>query len=562
MTARNRRLINVLSTGVLVTLVTLVMLFWGRWYCHLLRLDATGEGTRQVQVSPMGLFPFEKADDPNLVSPSSATAKVLGPEGLLSSLGAPQYIRSHLPGGPDSYVYQWRSVDREMRLYFDPSPGLMVYSRRIEENDPNGAIRRRYVTQYAGPEGIAERPDEKLGRFVSPITDGFYANNPQTVYDNGYRCFFSIRWRDGLVKKGPEFTEDDARPIQIGVLQKCPLTLSLGHRYPIHKERENATEHYESMMRALHTQLAQMESYPVLVLNARGQIDLLNPNTLELKRNVAALPKPPTLFRSDRAMRPGPKALAAYGAYPFAPYDRQAQKRFSYGGCIAAAVSPDLTGLEINVFDPNGQIVAARDVYPGPHDLYFSLPDASLITVVQHIIENLHPLASLALSSVAARHVPATSAYKSLVLLPNSFAAMAARDSSFGPVNRIGTSVLLMLPAIILGVVLAWLVSRDAVRMGLSRQATSAWIIATFALGLPAYVTYRLTRPRAALVTCPNCGLGRRPDFEKCQRCKAPWLVPELVPPTWRVIGEPEEQPCDATPAPNEQTSSAAEAEV
>jgi hypothetical protein len=551
MTARNRRLINVLSTGVLVTLVTLVMLFWGRWYCHLLRLSAMDEGRRRVEVSPLSLFTLEEADDPNLVAPSSATAQLLGREGLLSSLGAPQYIRWRLPGGPDSYLYQWRS-EGDIQLYFDRSLRLMVWSRRSQVKDPNGIMRWRYMTQYAGPQGVASTPDERLGRFLSPNPEPFFMD-PQIVYDDGYRCFFAIRWEDGLVEKGPEFTEDDARPVQVAVLATGPSMLSLGERSPTYKEPNNAAQRYESMMRALHARLVQMESWPVLVLNARGQIDLLNPDTLELKRNVAALPKPPTLFQSDPAMRPGPKALAAYFVHPFVPIDRQAPKKFSYGGCIAATVSSDLTGVQVSVFDPNGRVVAGRGMYPGPDEIYFSLPQASLITVVQYVLENLHPLASLALSSVVARHVPASSAYESLVLLPNSFAAMAARDLRFGPVNRIGTSVLLMLPAIALGVVLAWLVSHDATRMGLPRRATSAWILATFALGLPAYVTYRLTRPRVALVTCPNCGLGRRSDFEKCQRCKAPWVVPELVPPAWRVIGEPEELPTPASvPKKNE----------
>jgi hypothetical protein len=97
-----------------------------------------------------------------------------------------------------------------------------------------------------------------------------------------------------------------------------------------------------------------------------------------------------------------------------------------------------------------------------------------------------------------------------------------------------------MLPAIGLGVFLSWRVSRDAFQMGLSKQERTLWTLGIFALGLPAYVTYRLTRPTVALVTCANCGLGRRADFEKCQRCGAPWVVPELTSPAWRVLGAPE----------------------
>jgi hypothetical protein len=120
--------------------------------------------------------------------------------------------------------------------------------------------------------------------------------------------------------------------------------------------------------------------------------------------------------------------------------------------------------------------------------------------------------------------------------------------------NRLAYSLLFMVPAIGLGVFLSWRVSRDAVRMGLSKQERTLWTLGAFTLGLPAYVTYRLTRPTVALVTCGHCGLGRRADFEKCQRCGAPWSVPELIPPAWRVLGEPEQVDM-ATPSPAEQAS-------
>jgi hypothetical protein len=105
------------------------------------------------------------------------------------------------------------------------------------------------------------------------------------------------------------------------------------------------------------------------------------------------------------------------------------------------------------------------------------------------------------------------------------------------------------LPAFLLSLLLAWRVTHDGARLGLSKNARAAWVAGTVAFGLPAYITYRLTRPKVALVTCANCGLGRRPDREKCQRCGSPWGVPELVPPAWRVLGE-QEPAEESTPAP------------
>ncbi|MHC4639315.1 MAG: hypothetical protein ACYTBV_17700 [Planctomycetota bacterium] len=83
-----------------------------------------------------------------------------------------------------------------------------------------------------------------------------------------------------------------------------------------------------------------------------------------------------------------------------------------------------------------------------------------------------------------------------------------------------------------------WRVHRNAVLVGLSQRARFWWALARAAFGLSAYITYRLTRPKITLVTCVNCGKLRRPDMETCHRCGAKWLIPELTPPTWRVVNE------------------------
>ena len=84
---------------------------------------------------------------------------------------------------------------------------------------------------------------------------------------------------------------------------------------------------------------------------------------------------------------------------------------------------------------------------------------------------------------------------------------------------------------------------------------------ATVLFALPAYVTYQITRPKTARVTCQNCGRDRWVDREKCHHCGSPWLVPELIPPAWRVIGQPEEQAC-SDPAPRPEETISRESEV
>jgi hypothetical protein len=114
-----------------------------------------------------------------------------------------------------------------------------------------------------------------------------------------------------------------------------------------------------------------------------------------------------------------------------------------------------------------------------------------------------------------------------------------------------------MLPAIGLAIFLAWRVVRDAAAVGLSSNARSLWLLGTLSFGLPAYITYRMTRPTAALVTCATCGRPRRPDMERCHLCNSAWEVPESVPPAWRVLDGGRES--SVPPAESEESSDAGE---
>jgi hypothetical protein len=82
----------------------------------------------------------------------------------------------------------------------------------------------------------------------------------------------------------------------------------------------------------------------------------------------------------------------------------------------------------------------------------------------------------------------------------------------------------------------------------MSNNAKLGWMIATILFALPAYITYRLTKPDLMFVTCGNCGRLRRCDTQLCHHCKSKWLVPELIAPAWRIKdGQLEEETQTAT---------------
>jgi hypothetical protein len=409
---------------------------------------------------------------------------------------------------------------------------------------------------------VAEAPDERLGRFLSPVSDRL-SLCPQILYDRAVRRFFIIDWLRRTVRKGPELPANSGHePLQIRMVVRG---LALISRPQVSRSKNRP-----------HKGLLAPNYFAnrVLVLDASGRIDLLDPETLTIVGIAGRLESPTPLFGTPRQARP--EDVIAYEACPFSlPTSDQGPNR-SYGGCAVATMLRDGTALRLDVYDANGRHIDRNDTRAAKYETvdkrgirnqdslssaeaaYSYLPGAELLTLAKFTLENLHPPVLLLFSFLAASHLDARSGYRSVFLLPDSFVAMGARDVDAGVIARPAGAFMLACPACLLALLLAWLVGRDGRRLGLPKNARTAWIVGTVLFGIPAYLTYRLTRPKIALVTCANCGLGRRPDADKCQRCGSPWVVPELVAPAWRVLGEPE-QAEDRSPAPAPQTGTPAE---
>ena len=155
--------------------------------------------------------------------------------------------------------------------------------------------------------------------------------------------------------------------------------------------------------------------------------------------------------------------------------------------------------------------------------------------MAKYIFESLHPPVLTLASFFTAYSFEAGATHRALFLMPNSFVALQ-RDRETNSLFQFFAAMLFLLPAMVLAAFLGWRIDRDAALMGLSQRARRLWWLGTFAFGLPAYITYRLTRPRVALALCRDCGQGRRVDQEVCHHCGSGWNVPVLEPPAWRVI--------------------------
>jgi hypothetical protein len=549
MTARRRGILNVLATGFLVLLVTVLVLFWARWGCETARHGLLAGDAWWLDIDASRLLMPRTAEEPNGIPCRVRTQMTSGAIDS-EALGAARSQKRLRLDNLDSLWSVWCPPDQDQALY-DRSLGLMMYQFLASVLQPDGTYTtERPMVAYAGPAGIADTPDREIGRFNDPIVRVIGGNlGRPVVYDRAARRFFMIDWRGKTVKQGPALVDKGLTPVvDFGWPRKESQCLNLYLDTP--------EPHYTY----------SMDRDRTLALDAAGNIWMLNLDTLEYVAPAGRLPAPDTLFPPTR--RTKPDDLFALSILPvFLGRD------YTYAGCAVAVLSRDATSMKLEVFNAEGTSVAMqqsnlKDPYEvarsGGHHapvstvaaLYFDLPGAAVLTATKFILESLHPPVLLWPSYFTASSIEAVAGHRAMFVLPNSFAAMKARDVGAGWLARFVGALPFLLPGVLLGVVLAVAIGRNARRLGLPAGARRLWIVATVLFGLPAYVTYRITRPATARVTCANCGRDRWVDREKCHHCGSPWLVPELIPPAWRVIGQPEEQPGnDPSPRPEETIS-------
>ncbi|NQT00907.1 MAG: hypothetical protein HQ580_02680 [Planctomycetes bacterium] len=583
--------VKVFATGFIVLVLLSLPLFYIRITCEASLLEGMLREVKSVSISPSGLVPDEYENDPNVAIHSKASAhmRFASPK----SLGIFDYFQARLPGGRLSNVYFFGSD--EDCMYFDKKSGLIVHHYFDMQVMPDKRTTSKRVQIYIGPEGVSENPDKTLGRFIDPIIDRGWTCMTQResreliLYGKELRRFFKIDSNKGTVTKGPELKKGDPpKPIQIGLLCKnYPFLHYFQWTPPKIKDPDedpNKTDNrfpVPAPKPVIPTAFRHNAGPYLLVLDKSGRIYQLDKETLKFVQvdghNMLAgrLPRPESYF-GTRSPMAKPQDLLGYEVWPLAltthffGEDPESKKVFfgeppgpidpsntrierKYLGMFAASLSRNGTALTLSVFDEKGREIKSADSNftkrEGSRNIssrsskavFFRPPFASTFTIVKYLAENLHPpILSLA-SYFTASTFEAAAGHRGLFLLPNSFVAMHGRDFR-GNFEGFMSALWWISPSIILAIWLATRVSKNAVVVGLSENARLYWILGTLAFGLAAYITYRLTRPKITLVTCQNCGKMRRPDMDRCHRCKSDWLVPELTPPAWRVLDGTEQK--------------------
>jgi len=528
----NKYVIKVLATGFVALVVLSILLFWARKTCQAIFYEKLVVGkTAQVKIQPSGLLP-ELDNAPEVVTKSSIDADI-DDDVVSDSLGI---VRDdwELENGKSSefcVISGDKKKGNHNLILFDKNLGLFVFYDVFKAK--RGWDRK--VILYAGPKGVSETADKNLGRFSEP------RNNPWRVYadsliffDKSHSCFFQIRFVERTVDKSPQLSEVvqiggivgfDKNGGSLGLIWSPPLRkqtpLDEEDKKKIRASIQDKDGNKTNLVSAAEERMGTYSKEDILVLESNGEIRRLDNKTLEISGQVGFLPS-----AIDSVGRARPEELFAYSVQPFVVNDE-------YAGTIAASISREALGIQVAVFDKDGNLIERKGAHIDP----FSMAGGPALTITNYLLENLQPAFLGLVSYFTASTFEAVDGHTGLFLLPNSLVAIFNREAK-GIVGPLFGAMIIISPSIVLGLLLGFAVYKDATVTGFSKRAKRYWLFGTILFGLSAYIAYRLTKPKETLVTCQNCGKMRRPDMDRCHRCGSRWFVPELTAPIWRIISE------------------------
>jgi hypothetical protein len=436
--------------------------------------------------------------------------------------------------------------DKNGYLCFDKRSGLII--RHYKSFGTKDKSVSREVEFFAGPNSVSETPSASLGRFYDPIVSDIlgWASSRIALYDKEIRRFYVIDFAGGNVSEGLQLAEGDSRepiPISMIEIEGGGIANTIWSPPMIWNDAESVWKQQRVILpdgsQSSKGYGFTMWDYTFIpVLDKTGRIHIYNTKEQTLT-NAGYLPTPQSLFGTERLNEvANPRDVLAYYFCPVYavlgfPKEPNVPRRIldtKYLGMNVTCVSREGMEMAMAVFDPNGRMICRGDT----DTMTSSEPGTPLAATVLLLLENLQPPVFEVASYLCGNCIEASAGHRALFILPNSFLGMLGRYQGVH-FDREVFLPLLMGPSLILSVWLGLKVWKNATIIGYSGKARMWWMVGTFAFGLPAYITYRLTRHKEVLVTCQNCGKLRRPDMEMCHHCGSKWEVPELMPPNWRI---------------------------
>jgi hypothetical protein len=577
MNSKIGKILIVIATGFIVLVLYSVILFFGRLSCFWTLIGNVPEDWRKVTICPSGLVPGEGSPNQTKDILTYAEAGISNdPNMKLSAVQFSMdnhYIQSESLGVIRAFI--WNKLRRQFStkdgiyyyyegeysyLFFNKHSGQFVYSYPIYQTGPNsvseippkvksGETAKTVIKSkiyFAGPNGVSETASVSLGRFEEPILESYPLLKRLAIYDVRQHRFYLINYRNGRINVGPELSRDtNIEPVAIregdyymGGFTSPEVKDVNGEWQAKHAFLPAVTEPNERWIRFIGA-----TDY-LTVLDKSGQIYEVNTVDWSI-RNVGYLSLPDSLFTdrpNDAAAKP--RDLLGYQLDPVyyvlvnINKDRSWEtKEVRYFGMCVSSLSREGTALAVAVFDPNGKLICRGYSRASDGSTTAKVYDRNspMARTSLFLLENLQPVVFEIASFLCRDCIEASAGHRTLFILPDSLEGMLGRAFTNRIPEKQIMALIFMGPSLILAVWLMLRVRKDAKTIGLSGTAIKWWVIATFLFGLPAYITYRITRPKEILVTCQNCGKMRRPDMETCHRCGNKWENLELTPPSWRI---------------------------
>lgn len=593
---KNSAILVIISTMIIVSLLWATLLFFADFACNATLMEIARHptvdssdaangisiGGNSVTIQTPWLMEEERKNDQNFKNPNWKV--YLNTENILQqSFGIVNSLMSLSDGDYEGYSKLNKNLG--VSSQYNHKTGQIAFYDVVKDKKKWDRNTDRF---YAGPKGVSEEPTENIGRFIDPI---FSSSNVIHVYDKELRQFFMIEFQakpitdetentieykleqKRFVKSEPLPEDGSHKPIRIatygfnhGEANGC---VSAGwdepeNRVEIKSKPEDDRIRWE--WENIDIDISHGSGKYLLVLNDSGRIDLWDRETLKFERTAGRLPTPRTFFGKKTLSEP--KNLAGYAIVPLQKKSKDGPQYM--GLCVAAA--RDGWGLTVQLFDPNGarqknianewtrsrrnktyKSYTAYSSTPGNKRI-FSKAGGPLVFTIRYILENLQPPIFSLASFFTSDFIQAESSFRAIFLRPNSLVGTMGQRITKDPYSKFFAALMLMMPSILLALFLGrciWIQSR---LLGSAQKNRIIWFWATVAFGIPAFITFKLTRPKETPVTCFQCGKLRRPADPQCHWCNADWDTTAQSPPAWRILDKPniqtEETKEDTKPDP------------
>ncbi len=420
-----------------------------------------------------------------------------------------------------TFSYQKNSINPNeyFSKSFDKFHNQFVFSTHQKINNKWKKTNNLYI----GPKGSSPKPDSKIGTFKNPLIQlaWMQPESPENsypihiIYDYKSKRFYRLDYFDYHINnselkitEGP--TSLAGTPIAFITDDSMPNNVWLHWEQPTRKTNEGLIKPMDDKLNN------HLFGYHTLVLLDTGRIAVLDNNTLKWTYAKAAG------LTKGRSQPVEPEKLSGYDIMPIF-------RDQNYFGYAVANLSKSCDLLTINVFDKDGIRVKQDSVARTSH--YYG---ESSIFATRFILSNLRPALLELLSYVVHKDRNANEGLLDILLPTTTIAAEIANSPLEGGYGFFVTFVW-SLPGIILSLILAVLVQRNATKIGLTKSDRRYWVLATALLGLIGYIAYRINRPKTKFVTCKQCGDLRNPEDSHCHHCNTSWDLSHLNTPLWRI---------------------------